>query len=461
MLLPARIVADHGLEFYRLPLESAIAPHMVYQIFAAPLHALGYPDAPNIVSWILGTMLVWSGWALLRQRGATATLSYCLVAAIPAGAYPIVFHVTGGSHAFGDLSLAIAFVALATGEALLAACSAPVFALAMSLLTWSAASSKISLGPVAFAILLLGGYLAWRSVKPGVSRLPILGALAAPWLVFGMPLMLWTFIQSGSPLGPFLAGNFGPSVYDPGTFELFAEGTRLANRSPLNEVIFENLAGSSPLIWIGAMGALMSRLVPSQIRRWGAILLLGQLAIIAWLLPYHARFLGGLQFGLVLCFALYGAQQMTNLGRAASIAFAVGLAPWIAGQLFYGQQFFRMATGLEDRDAFYRRYVAFYDDYVKLDRLLPKHAVLLVPDFRAPAVYAPRAMVFDPADIRPGRQVFLFSSEAPGAGDRYGSYAPTERVYFNAEARHAVYRRPWVAPLTGELHVTRLVLESR
>ena len=50
MLLPARIVADHGLEFYRLPILSGILPQMVYQIFATPLHALGFPDAPNIVS---------------------------------------------------------------------------------------------------------------------------------------------------------------------------------------------------------------------------------------------------------------------------------------------------------------------------------------------------------------------------------------------------------------------------
>ena len=64
MLLPARIVADHGLRFYRLPIESAILPHMTYQIFAAPLHALGFPDAPNVVSWLLSLMPVWLGWTL-------------------------------------------------------------------------------------------------------------------------------------------------------------------------------------------------------------------------------------------------------------------------------------------------------------------------------------------------------------------------------------------------------------
>ncbi len=457
MLLPGRIVADHGLNFYRMPIESAILPHMVYQIFATPLHALGFPDAPNIVSWLLSLMLVWTGWVLLRQRGVTTAASYCLVAAIPAGAYPIVFYVTGGSHALGDLSLATAVVALATADAFLAASGPAAFALAVSLLSWSAASSKVSLFPIAFAVLALGGWLAWRSVKPGDSRFRVFAALAVPWLILGAPLMLWTFVRSGSPFGPFLAGTFGASLYDAQTFKDFADGARGYGGSILSEVIFDNLVGYSPLIWLGAIGALVSRAGPLQIRLWGGALLLGQIVIVAWLLPYHARFLGGLQYGLALCFALYCSQQIASRGRAVGLAFALGLAPWIAGQIYYGQQFARMAIGLEDRNAFYRRYVAFYDDYVQLDRLLPQNAVLLVTDFRPPAAYSPRPMVFDPADVAPGREIYLFSSSEPHITDIPGNYFPVANVYFNAEARHEVYRRPWVAPLTGELHVTRLV----
>lgn len=293
MLLPGRIVADHGLNFYRMPIESAILPQMVYQIFATPLHAIGFPDAPNIVSWLLNLMLVWSGWVLLRQRGVTTAASYCLVAVIPAGAYPIVFHVTGGSHAFGDLSLATAIVALATADAFLAASGPAAFALAVSLLAWSAASSKVSLFPIALAVLALGGWLAWTSVKPGGSRFRVIAALAAPWLVPGAPLMLWTFVQSGSPLGPILAGNFGASLYDAQTFKDFADGARGYGGSTLSEVIFDNLVGYSPLIWLGIIGALVLKTVPLRVRFWGRILFLGQLIIIAWLLPYHARFLGG------------------------------------------------------------------------------------------------------------------------------------------------------------------------
>ncbi len=86
MLLPARVVADQGLTIYRAPIESAVLPQMSYPLFAAPLHALGYPDAPNIVSWMLSLMLVWLGWTLLRQRGVTDSVAYCLVAALLVGA---------------------------------------------------------------------------------------------------------------------------------------------------------------------------------------------------------------------------------------------------------------------------------------------------------------------------------------------------------------------------------------
>ena len=51
MLLPARIAMDGGLRFYRFPWEAAILPQMIFQIGATPFHALGIPDAANLISW--------------------------------------------------------------------------------------------------------------------------------------------------------------------------------------------------------------------------------------------------------------------------------------------------------------------------------------------------------------------------------------------------------------------------
>ena len=457
MLLPARVVADHGLTVYRAPIESAVLPQMAYAFFAAPLHALGYPDAPNIVSWMLSLTLVWLGWNVLRQRGIADTVAYCLVAALLVGAYPMVFHVTGGSHAFGDLSLATAVVALVLAEKLLIACGPARFAFMVSLLAWSAASAKVSLVPVAGAVALLAIFFASRTSRAGAAWVRILAAAVAPWLILGAPLMVWTYLRTGSPFGPLLAGPFGESLFRPEVFAEFAESTRIANRSPLAAVLFDNLAGYSPLVWVGAIGALISGATPLSVRRWGAVLLIGQCLIIAWLLPYHARFLGGLQYGLAICFALYLPPQIAAWRRLTTIAVAIGIVPWMLGQAAYTRQFAAMTFGLEDRSAFAHRYVAFFDDFTKLDRLLPANAVLLATDSRPPAVYAPRPMVFDLADVPPGREVYVFSVGLPNAADYPAPYALGSEVYANPTAKQTVFRRPWAAPETGELHVVRLI----
>ena len=456
MLLPARVLADHGLAIYHAPIESAVLPQMAYAFFAAPLHALGYPDVPNIVSWMLSLTLVWLGWTLLRQRGIGDPVAYCLVVALLVGAYPMVFHVTGGSHAFGDLSLATAVVALALADKLLATCGPARFAFMVSLLAWSAASAKVSLIPVAGAVALLAIFFAIRASRAGGARVRLLVAAVAPWLIVGTPLMVWTYVRTGSPFGPLLAGLFGDSLFRPDVFSDYAEAARVANRSPLGAILFDNLAGYSPLVWVGAIGALISGTTPLAVRRWGAALLLGQCLIIAWLLPYHARFLGGLQYGLAICFALYLPPQFISWKRAATIVLAIGVVPWMVGQAAYTRQFAAMALGLEDRSAFYRRYVAFFDDFVKLDRLLPANAVLLATDSRPPAVYAPRPMVFDLADVPPGREIYVFSVGLPNASDYPAPYRLGPEIYANPAATQTVFRRPWAAPETGELHVVRL-----
>ena len=115
-----------------------------------------------------------------------------------------------------------------------------------------------------------------------------------------------------------------------------------------------------------------------------------------------------------------------------------------------------MAFGLEDRTAFYRRYVAFFDDFAKLDRLLPANAVLLTTDTRPPAVYAPRPMVFDLADVPPESKAYVFSTETPKASDYPAGYVLGSEIYANPNARQNVFRRFWVAPAIGEIHVVPL-----
>ena len=257
MLLPARVVADHGLAVYRAPIEAAVLPQMAYPFFAAPLHALGYPDAPNVVSWMLSLMLVWLGWALLRQRGIAEPVAYCLVAALLVGAYPVVFHVTGGSHAFGDLSLATAVVALVVAD------QAPGRLRPRALrLHGVAAGVECRFREGVVAPGRRCGGAARRLVRLAGCRDRVAAAshhcrigtaLADPRrAVDGLDLR-----SNGLAIRPVARRLIRREPLPARGLRRFRRMlARASNRSPLDAVLFDNLAAYSPLVWLGAIGAL-------------------------------------------------------------------------------------------------------------------------------------------------------------------------------------------------------------
>jgi hypothetical protein len=429
-------------------MESALLVQMSYAIGAAPLHALGFPDAPNVVSWLLAMMLVWFGWYLLRAQGVKAALAYCIVAALPIGSYPLIFQVTGSSHSFGDLALAAAVVAFACRDRLISSCGATSYVLLMSVLSWSAASAKLSLMPVSAALLVLVGFMAWRAAAG--ARSPLIAALASAWLLFGTPLLVWEWVNTGSPFGPFLAEAFGARFYEPGAFSVFADNARVAGREPLSTALFESGAAYTALTWLAALAFILWSAWPARTRWMLGGLLAGQGLLLIWLLPYHLRFLSGLPYGLAICCALALPGWLEQRRRLAFSMVTLAVLPWLAGQLVYGAQFVPMALGLESRTAYLRRYIALFDDFVTLDALLPRDAVLFAPELRTPSVYAPRAIVFDAADLPSGRPAYLMSIPEL---DMAGGLVDGREIHANPKARMLVYRRWWVPTVETELHV--------
>src|SRR5262249_6420118 len=87
MLVPSRFVLYGVLRFYREPLEGAIWPQMVYQISAAPAHAMGYPDAANVVSWGLSATLLWFAWRVIRGHARPVGWSALWIGTLCVGIY--------------------------------------------------------------------------------------------------------------------------------------------------------------------------------------------------------------------------------------------------------------------------------------------------------------------------------------------------------------------------------------
>lgn len=460
MLLPSRIVSDGALRFYREPWEGAIWPDMAYQISSAPAHAIGYPDAANVVSWGLSIILLWFAWRVICANAKSAAWAALWVASLCVGIYPAVWDVTGGAHAMGDLAMAAAIVAFCSREHTLSTLSAPTYAALLSLFLLSAATSKISLLPLCGVILCVAAWPILRSA-PAQLRSQVTIALAAPWIIFYCPIVLETWAQSGSPFGPVLSGAFASSIYpDNWAHETF-QSTRAANRLPLMTLIQYTAIGYSPLVWLGVIGAIFGTDLTKDTRTKLGCFFALQCTLIYWLLPYEARFLGGVHYGLLIAWASFVVRDIQDRfasARFVTSASAAFLLPWLGIQIYYAKQFFPVSLGLE-KAAFYRRNVAFYADYVRLNQLLTEDTVLLVQDFRLDAVYAPRPVFFDRADLPPGKPVALFATPdtvravaASFDGGRVG-----DLLYENAAAVAVIYRTPGKLPMTEPLQVVKFI----
>lgn len=458
MLVPARVVTDEGLHFYQQWWVAAIWPHMIYQIASAPLHAMGIPDAANVVSWGLSATLIWFTARLILLNGLPLAWAALWVACLCVGMYPVVWHVTGGAHAMGDLAMAAGIVAFCDRERLGRAVGTRSYLAMVSTFMLCAASSKVSLLPVSALVL---GFAAWPIVcYRSAGRWREVLALCAPWIIFYCPLAAWAWIESGSPFGPLLGNILGASVYSDA--QLADISTSLIQGvEPPREWLLYLAVDYSPLVWVGAIGAVAGRQLAKSTRVALAGLFLLQCALIGWLMPHSGRFLGGIHYGMLIAFASFATPAVADRfssRRAAAGACILLILPWFAIQAYYATQFFAVSLGRE-KASFYERHVAFYSDYVRLDRLLPPDAVLLTPDFPTSAVYAPRPMVFDIADIPAGKPLFLFATPetARMMNLEFEGYKSGEVIYENSAAVIESYRTPGRQPMIGVLKVVRLL----
>jgi hypothetical protein len=185
-----------------------------------------------------------------------------------------------------------------------------------------------------------------------------------------------------------------------------------------------------------------------------------QCILIYTLLPYDARYLGGFHYGLLIAFASFATpaiQDRLDSSRSVTAMGAIFLLPWLGIQVYFAKQFFPVSLGLETESAFLQRYVAFYTDYVKLDRLLSKDTVLLASD-RLSAVYAPRAIFFDAADIPPGKQMALFAPPDKMRNVRaLGGVTLGDPIYENPQAVSVTFRTPGRAAVIAPLQVLKFI----
>jgi hypothetical protein len=451
MLIPKRVMEDHGLYLYRQPYEAAIFPQNAFQLGLTVAHSLGCPEAGNVISWSLGAALVLLVVGVTVDLTGSATAGWMTGAISAVGLYPAVWHVTSGPHALGDLATVVASLLALLPDGQMGEMKPTTRLTLVCLAAYTAASTKISLLPLAATITLIGVHRA--AVRLGWKKATAI-ALSV-WGIFYGPILLWTTLRCGSPFGLATATIFHSHYFGPGTIARMAE-SRAENQTgwvPL-------LTWLIPSVSVGfvAAFAIVTFAAVKRERPFGILfgLVCGQAVLIAWLLPHNFRFLGGLQY-VVLIFGAwilwrsrFGACLMTWPWLVL-----LGLCiPWLGVQAYYAKPFIKVVSGIESRDSFLRQYVPFTEDFRDLNRILPANAVLYVVNSRLPAYYAPRPVVFTLEDYRGGGPLYRFTVGGDSLWEQ-GSLKCTETVYENTNAVSVVYRTPGRPPVHEPLKVER------
>ena len=203
MLIPKRVIEDNGLHLYRLPYEAAIFPQTAYQLGLAVEHAAGFPDSGKRGELGTGDVAADSSgggsrrrpdgkhdggdgrrvrsppWGFIRRYGTSpvvptrwgdlATVAACLLCPAPRCERPRIeapyeadSHLSGGVYCQNQLKFQLS--------------------------PWQEPSPS-------------SGSIALRA---DLGRKNAVGIALAVWSAFYTPIILWTTLQCGSPLG--LAG---------------------------------------------------------------------------------------------------------------------------------------------------------------------------------------------------------------------------------------------------------------
>ena len=446
LLLPTRVVVDGGLNFYLHPWPSSVLAQMIYQISQAPLIAMALPEAANVISFLFSLNIAAALSYLFWQETENLRLSLLMGGLVQTGLYVSVWHVTSGPHAFGDFSLFAAMILLLFSSTL-ETIDKKNYLLLTSICFLGAAATKISLVPISLVCLLYLGFREVDNKRRIKSFFSNALYIMLPWIVFYCPALFWTWMKSGSPYGPILQGLFNYPLYDRGIEQIFIT-TRIMNQSGLKNFLFTSAISLVPAISLSPLIILMGRRIKFEKKLFFYVIVFIQAYFIIKYLPHDFRFFGGLIYvsffmAVVELYYFFKSKMRVNMLRGV-LALIIFVCPWIISQFYRGIPLVKVVFGIQNKKSYYRKYIAFYDDFVNIDRILPEDCVLLFP-WHGPVAYSPRFPVVDHRDIPADKRAYLIIWEKKRVQDASGFAKRWEKaklVYQNPQAIVSTTRQP-------------------
>jgi hypothetical protein len=474
MLVPKRIAADGGMNFYRLPIEAAVVPQMQYQISLSPAYALGVPEVGNVLSFSYSVVLGLFILGFIQDITGDETLALLGGLGCVAGLYQTVWHTTEGAAAIGELALVVATCGLLWPGRLRSSIRPLKYGFLAVTAASLAASTKISLLPLCTIVSLLAAWIVYREIKGGQWSAVQAGIVLVPWALMHLPLMVWTYHESGSFWGPVMANVFRPSIF-PAAMLKTLDQMRIINQPGLLPNMRYAAVELSPLLLVGIIFTVWKALRGGRAARLVIAFLLFQGALILWLLPYEFRFLGGLLYiplmATILVLSSTGGDlsqlpSLTPLGKRVvalrNWIAITAIVPWLLFQMYYARPFAEVAAGVTTRREFRERFVALARDYEVLNKILPVDAVLYIANGRVSLFDAPRPVVLTPLDLRQRTSIYrLTLKDLPEKETLTATSVLNcdQTVYLNDNAIVETYRIPGKVPKTGSVTVRSCRIE--
>ena len=448
MLLPLRLITEKGLNYYELPWEGAIWPHMHYQFIGAPFYAIGLPDSLNIISLgIFLTFLRTLFFQINKEINNKELTLWCLVL-FASGLHSLIDLPTNSSNSLLLVSSCSSLLILCDPNKYLPTNNLKSFSLIFGLLSLGIIGSKISMIPIFIVQTLIffktiSTFWGYKSISKSFFYFSL------PFIIFYLPIVFYTLIKSGSPFGPLLSSLFVyKSDFDPLISSTIGD---IGYRGTTQEFIFFCITKWTPLVWLSWMVAFKKKINYKTKTIFLTILIIQSLVI--WLiLPDSPRHFGGFQYiGLLIVFIELIPQFFKKFKKLFISTFLFFSVPWLLLDIYYTYPILTKAFFKQEK--FKEDYIPFYKDFVLLDKILEKNSEILVSGARINSFHSPRKVLFNAKEIKKNKNPkFLF---LVGNG-KEKSLILGKLIYKNENARTYCFRTPKKTCSKNQLRVYKI-----
>lgn len=457
-LVAQRIVSDGGMIFYRQPWEAAIPTHLLYNFSQVPLVYWGFPDAANVVSLCIFSLFLGFVLLLFNKIATPPFWKWSILSLLCLGMYRLTF-TTAGSHHFGDVAAFMGLYVVAMLPSLKRQMSISAILTMQGVFLAAAAGSKMSLLPYAVLIGIYTLYEVWREDKLKITHVIL---LLFPLLIFYVPIVVWTYLQTHSPFGLALSEYFDAKLIDKHLListlqkETVLHPTlSVHGKEALSYFPFALLL--SPLLF--ALSQHPRALKIKILSLFGLFLTI----LYAFHLIYNPRFWGNLPASLLVLGAL--SPPIIKWASIARPKLLVGvfatimILPYLALSYYYLYHLFPFPINESTKTAYYQKFIPLYEDYQALDKLLPADACLFTQN-RLNLVHSPRRIFRDSLDICNCSSLYAIQCDKPLLptiiNTRNKKYQIGPLIYQNKQAAITVYRTPNKKHKKGVLSVYKL-----